>query len=519
MPEHLSFEKELWDSANRLRGSIESSQYKHIALSLIFLKYISDSFEERRKEILKRLDDKKDPLYEDDEEERQEILNDPDRYGGVFFVPEKARWSYLKAEVKNPELPSMVDKAMEFVEQENKELLNNVLSRVFVRSRIPYETLGELINTFTKIGFGTEEAKSKDTLGRVYEYFLNKFAMSEGKRGGEFYTPPSIVKLLVEILEPYEGRVYDPCCGSGGMFVQSARFIESHRGKKEDIAIYGQENIDTTWRLCMMNLFLRGIEGHIALGDTLLNDQVSDLKARRIIANPPFNLSRWKNDSIDEDERWEFGLVPDSNANYAWIQHMISHLDDDGLAGFVLANGSLSVGGQEGKIREKIVKNDLVDCIVALPPQLFYTTGIPACLWFLAKNKEGHNGFKKDRTGKVLFIDTRKIFTRISRVQVEFTDEQIQQIAETVRKYRGEIEGYEDISGFCKAADIAEIEKHGYVLTPGRYVGITEEENEDEEPFEEAMEKLTSELAELFEKSDVLQERIRKNLEGLGYGF
>jgi type I restriction enzyme M protein len=519
MGEHLEFESELWKAANKMRGSIESSQYKHVVLSLMFLKYLSDAFEERRESIRKRMDDKDDSLYEEDEEERKEILDDPDRYGGVFFVPELSRWSMLKSKVNDPELPSMMDKAMELIETDNKKLLHNVLPKVFVRTRVPYETLGELVNIFTKIGFGTTEAKAKDTLGRVYEYFLKMFAMSEGKRGGEFYTPESIVRVLVEVLEPYKGFVYDPCCGSGGMFVQSAKFIEAHKGKKEDIAIYGQENIDTTWRICKMNLFLRGLEGNIALGNTLLNDQHKSLKANRIIANPPFNQSEWKNDSIDKDPRWEHGLVPNGNANFAWIQHMIHHLADEGLAGFVLANGSLSVGGTEGSIREEIVRKDLVDTIIALPTQLFFTTQIPACLWFIAKDKNKHNGFEKDRTGKTLFIDARKIFTRVSRTQVEFTTEQIKKVADTVRKYRGEIEGYEDELGFCKEAKLSDIEKHNFVLTPGRYVGLAPEDNGDEEPFEDTMAKLTADLGELFEQSDDLKEKIRKNLGGLGFEF
>ncbi|MAG61233.1 N-6 DNA methylase [Candidatus Pacearchaeota archaeon] len=511
MAEHLSFEADLWKSANKLRGSIESSQYKHIALGLMFLKYISDSFEERRKELEKRMDDNKDPLYEQDKDEREEILDDPDRYGGVFYIPEKARWTYLQKQVNNKDLPTLLDNAMEIVENSNKKLLNNVLPKVFVRSRIHYESLGELVNVFTKIGFGTTEGKAKDTLGRVYEYFLKMFAMTEGKRGGEFYTPDSIVKILVEILEPYSGRIYDMACGSGGMFVQSTKFIEAHKGKKEDISIYGQESIDTTWRLCKMNLFLRGIEGNIALGDTLLNDQHKSLKANRIIANPPFNLSEWKNDSIDKDPRWKYGLVPNGNANFAWIQHMIHHLDKDGLAGFVLANGSLSVGGDQGKIREEIINDDLVDCIIALPPQLFYTVPIPACLWFLAKNKKEHNGFKKDRRKKVLFIDARKIFTRVSKIQVEFSKDQTNQIANTVRKFRGEIEGYKDIKGFCKIVSLEEINRKDNVLTPGRYVGLPEKEI-DKEPFEKKIKRLSLELSKSFNETSNLQNTINNKL-------
>ncbi|MBW2966837.1 type I restriction-modification system subunit M [Candidatus Woesearchaeota archaeon] len=510
MTEGISFEKELWKACCRLRGSIESSQYKHVVLGLLFLKFISDSYEEKREELVKKISDKKDKLYTENEEDKKYILNDKDRYD--FFIPEKARWSFLKLNAGQTDLPKKVDDAMQLIENVNKQLLGGLCPKIYLRIRIPYDALGELINIFTKIEVGTKKGKENDTFGRVYEYFIKMFAMEEGRRGGEFYTPQSIVKLLVEILEPYKGRIFDPACGSGGMFVQSLKFVKAHKGKKTDISIYGQESIDATWRLCNWNLIFRKIEGHIELGNTYWNDKFSDLKADFILANPPFNDSEWKREDTDADKRWIYGTVPNSNANYAWIQHFITHLNNKGMAGFVLANGSLSVGGQEGEIRKKIIENDLVDCVVALPAQLFFTTQIPACLWFITKNKG-------KRKGQTLFIDAREMFIKISRTQVEFSDEQVQKIAKTVKKYRGELKGYKDIKGFCKKVKIKDVEKNNFILTPGRYVGFEDKEEENKELFEEKMQKLTAELAEQFVESEELQKKIKKNLRGIGFEF
>jgi type I restriction enzyme M protein len=403
------------------------------------------------------------------------------------------------------------------IEKENPKQFRGVLPKIYARSNIDYLTLGEIINLFSTIGFGTEDAIAKDILGRVYEYFIGRFAQQEGKGGGEFYTPRCIVKLLVEMLEPYHGRIFDPACGSGGMFVQSIKFIQAHGGKRGDISIFGQESIDTTWRICKMNLAIRSIAGNIQLGNSYWDDKFKDLRADYILANPPFNVSEWGVDRVQGDVRLKYGTPPNSNANYMWIQHFIYHLAPNGIAGFVMANGSMSVGGVEGEIRRKIIEDDLVDCVIALPVQLFYTTGIPACLWFLTKNKaqKGH----RDRNGETLFIDARKLFRKVDRTHNELTDEQIKQIADTYHAYRGEVglSEYQDIPGFCKVATLEEIRKNGHVLTPGRYVG-TEEVEDDGEPFEEKMERLTLELAEQFERSEELKGQIKANLEELGYG-
>ena len=386
------------------------------------------------------------------------------------------------------------------IEKENPKQFRGVLPKIYARSNLDYLTLGEIVNLFSTIGFGTEEAISRDILGRVYEYFIGRFAQQEGKGGGEFYTPRCIVKLLVEMLEPYRGRIFDPACGSGGMFVQSLKFIQAHGGKSGDVSIFGQESIDTTWRICKMNLVIRSIAGNIQLGNSYWDDKIKDLRADFIITNPPFDDTEWGADRVVGDVRLKYGM-PGQYANYTWIQHFIYHLAPNGFAGFVMANGALSVGGQDGEIRRKIIEEDLVDCIIALPVQLFYTTGIPACLWFVTKNKaqKGH----RDRRGETLFIDARKLFRKVDRTHNEFTDEQIKTIADTYHAYRGEtgLSEYTDILGFCKVATVDEIKENGYVLTLGRYVE-TEETEDDGEPFEEKMERLTAELAELFEKSE-----------------
>ena len=511
----LNFVDSLWKTANKLRGSVESAEYKHIVLGLIFLKYISDAFIQRHDYLEQATKSPGNLDYygvSEAVEEKDEYLSE-----NIFWVPKEARWSHLMANATNPNLGKLIDGAMTTIEKENPKQFRAVLPKIYARSNLDHQTLGEIINLFSTIGFGTEEAISKDILGRVYEYFIGRFAQQEGKGGGEFYTPRCIVKLLVEMLEPYRGRIFDPACGSGGMFVQSMKFIQAHGGKKGDISIFGQESIDTTWKISKMNLSIRGIEGNIKLGNSYWDDKFKDLRADFVITNPPFNDTEWGADRVVGDVRLKYGMLG-QYANYMWIQHFIYHLAPNGFAGFVMANGALSVGGQDGEIRRKIIEDDLVDCIIALPVQLFYTTGIPACLWFVTKNKaqKGH----RDRRGETLFIDARKMFRKVDRTHNEFSDEHIKTIADIYHAYRGEggLPAYKDIAGFCKVATAGEIRENGYVLTPGRYVG-TEEVEGDGEPFKEKMERLTAELDEQFEKSEELKEEIKKNLEELGYGF
>ena len=511
----LNFVDSLWKTANKLRGSVESAEYKHIVLGLIFLKYISDAFIQRH-DYLEQATKSPENL---DYYGVWEAVEDKDEYlsENIFWVPKEARWSYLMANATNPNLGKLIDDAMTAIEKENPKQFRAVLPKIYARSNLDYQTLGEIINLFSTIGFGTEEAISKDILGRVYEYFIGRFAQQEGKGGGEFYTPRCIVKLLVEMLEPYRGRIFDPACGSGGMFVQSMKFLHAHGGKRGDISIFGQESIDTTWKICKMNLTIRGIEGNIQLGNSYWDDKHKDLRTDYILTNPPFNDTEWGAERVVGDVRLKYG-TPGQYANYMWIQHFIYHLAPNGFAGFVMANGALSVGGQDGEIRRKIIEDDLVDCIIALPVQLFYTTGIPACLWFVTKKKvqKGH----RDRRGETLFIDARKMFRKVDRTHNEFTDEHVKTIADAYHAYRGEVglSEYEDILGFCKVATAEEIQKNGYVLTPGRYVG-TEEVEGDGEPFAEKMERLSAQLAEQFDRSELLKEQIKKNLEELGYGF
>ena len=513
----VGYEAELWEMANALRGSMDAAEYKHVVLGLIFLKYISDAFEEHRERLLKE-------PYADPE--------DPDEYRAVniFWVPPEARWSRLQQNAHQPTIGQMVDEAMEAVERDNPSL-KGVLPKDYARPSLDKQRLGQLIDLISNIRVGGEEAKAKDVLGRVYEYFLGQFASAEGRKGGEFYTPASVVKLLVEMLEPFQGRVYDPCAGSGGMFVQSVRFVEAHAtgngngGRaRAQISIYGQELNYTTWRLCKMNLAIRGIEAKVEQGDTFLNDRFPDLRADYILANPPFNMKNWGRDRLRDDRRWKFGLPPARNANFAWVQHIIYHLAPTGYAGFVLANGSMSSNQSgEGEIRKNIVEADLVDAIVALPDKLFYTTQIPACLWFLARDKSGRppRGQKtplRDRRGEVLFIDARRMGRMVDRTHRELTDEEIAEIARTYHAWRGESGAgeYQDIPGFCKSVSLEEIRKHGYVLTPGRYVGVPPQE-EDDEPFEEKMARLVAELRQQQEEARRLDEMIWRNLEALGY--
>ncbi|MEQ8222444.1 MAG: class I SAM-dependent DNA methyltransferase [Candidatus Eremiobacterota bacterium] len=502
---NLGFEEKLWKAADKLRNNMDAAEYKHVVLGLIFLKYISDAFNELHQKLLDEVSEGAEP-------------EDPDEYRAenVFWVPPGARWDYLQQNAKQPEIGKIVDDAMDAIEKENS-YLKGVLPKNYARPQLDKQRLGELIDLIGTIGLGDSESKSRDILGGVYEYFLGQFADSEGKKGGQFYTPQCIVKLLVEMIEPYKGRVYDPCCGAGGMFVQSDKFVKAHEGKKFDISIYGQESNPTTWRLCKMNLAIRQIDANISWGDSFTEDSHKDLKADYILANPPFNSSDWKGELLTDDIRWKYGAPPTGNANFAWVQHFIHHLSPEGIAGFVLANGSLSSNtSNEGIIRKNIILADLVDCMVSMPGQLFYNTAIPACLWFLSRNKK--NGKFRDRTGEVLFIDARNMGVMIDRTHKGLTGEDIKRIDSTYHNWRNKDGSYEDIPGFCKSASIEEIEKHDFILTPGRYVGIGESE-EDEEPFDEKMKRLTGDLAEQLKRSDELTEEIRKNLESIGYGI
>ena len=503
---NLGFESKLWQTADALRGSMDAAEYKHVVLGLIFLKYISDAFEEKLSSLEAERAQGTDP---EDQDEYRAV--------NIFWVPKEARWSKLKNQAVQSTIGKIVDDAMEAVERDNPSL-KGVLPKDYARPALDKQRLGQLINLISNIGLGDRESRSKDILGRVYEYFLSQFASAEGKKGGEFYTPRCIVRLLVEMLEPFKGRVYDPCCGSSGMFIQSEEFIEAHGGRIGDISIYGQESNYTTWRLARMNLAIRGIEGQIAHGDSFHNDRHPDLKADFILANPPFNVSDWRGELLREDKRWKYGAPPAGNANFAWVQHMIHHLTPAGLTGFVLANGSMSSNQSgEGEIRKNMIEGDLVDCMVALPGQLFYSTQIPACLWFLARDKK--NGRFRDRRKKVLFIDARKLGSMVDRTHLELTGEDIRRIANTYHAWRGEksVGRYKDVPGFCKSATLEEIRKHGHVLTPGRYVGA-EAIEDDGEPFEEKMLRLTAQLAGQMTEAQKLDKAIWKNMKELGYG-
>ena len=506
---NLGFENRLWDAADKLRGHMDSSEYKHVVLGLIFLKYISDAFQAKYDELeALRATEYTNP------EDRDEYTA-----ANIFWVPQEARWKKLQDNAKQPVIGKIIDDAMLAIEKENPSL-KGVLPKDYARASLDKRRLGELIDIVGNIGLGDERSRSKDILGRVYEYFLGKFAAQEGRGGGEFYTPKCIVKLLVKMIEPYKGRVYDPCCGSGGMFVQSEKFVEEQGGKVGDIAIYGQESNYTTWRLAKMNLAIRGIDANLGgqQADSFHKDLHKDIKADFILANPPFNMSDWGGDHLREDVRWKYGTPPPNNANYAWIQHFIHHLSPTGIAGFVLANGSMSSNtSSEGDIRRALIENDLVDCMIAMPGQLFYTTQIPVCLWFVSRNKS--NGRFRDRRRSTLFIDARQKGELIDRVHRELSDHEIDEIAGTYHAWRGEdgAGSYEDIPGYCMSASNDLIKEHGYVLTPGRYVGAAEVED-DGVPFEEKMQELSARLYEQFEKSNRLEATIKKNLEKLGYG-
>lgn len=516
----LNFEKELWAAADKLRGNIDVSEYKNIVLGLLFLKYISDAFYKRREELdtLTR-DPKNEDFYVKDEKARSQILETKDFYksAGVFYVPEKSRWEYLQTKTMQSDIGQVLDKAMERIEDDNRAELEGVLPKIYTRTTLDHSVIGELVNIFSRISFDHNFDREKDILGRIYEYFLGQFASSEGKRGGEFFTPRSIVKLLVEILEPRaDARVLDPACGSGGMFVAMGEYLRNHGQDPSKLAINGQESNQTTLRLAKMNLAIRGLSGKIELGNTYYQDKFPHLQADFVIANPPFN-GEWEPSKLsDNDPRITLGTPPSGNANFMWVQHFAHHLAPNGLAGFVMPNGALAVSGKEGELRKKLIEEDLVEVIISCPAKLFYNVTLPVSLWFLAKNKSSDR-FRK-RSGETLFIDARDTFEQISRKQVVFNSDHIEKIANTVRAWRGQKDAgkYEDISGFCKSATPEEIKKNGYILTPGKYVGLTDKED-DGVSFEEKMQKISSELREAFKKGGELEKDIEKNLKELGF--
>jgi len=510
----------LFEAANKLRGSVESAEYKHLVLGLIFLKYISDAFEQRRRQLEAELSDRESESFIEDLAARAEIVEDRDEYvsENVFWVPEEARWPALLAAASQPDIARKIDDALAAIERENKAL-RNVLPRIYARAPLSAELMGSLVETIAKIGFGKDPGEARDILGRIYEYFIKEFARAEGHRGGEFFTPAPVARLLVEMLEPFEGRVFDPACGSCGLFVQSARFVEAHGGRPAQISIYGQERNQATWRIGTMNLAIHGLSGEVKYteGGSLLDDAFPTLKADFVMANPPFNQSEWSTPAILDDARWVHGTPPSGNANYGWIQHFLFHLAPDGRAGFVMANGSLTtMTSGEGKIREELIRADVVDCIVALPAQLFYTTGIPVCLWFLDRNKASSG--ERDRRGETLFIDARQMGGKISRTQIELAEEEIARIATRYHAWRGtcnEVD-YADEGGFCRSASLAEIEAAGYTLSPGRFVGAPESE-EDEIAFEETMASLVDRLAEEIAENERLAGQVRAGLARVGY--
>ena len=507
MTRNNELEKTLWAAADKLRSNMDAAEYKHIVLGLIFLKYISDAFSDLHEQLKAGEGD----FEGADPEDADEYLAH-----NIFFVPEKARWQYLQDRAKQPEIGKWLDEAMDAIEKINPSL-KGVLPKIYADPELNKQRLGELIDLIGTIGFNQSGHQAKDLLGRVYEYFLGQFADAEGKKGGQFYTPASIVKLLVAMLEPYQGRVYDGCCGSGGMFVQSERFVAEHQCNIKDLSIYGQESNPTTLRLAKMNLAIRGIDAKIELGDTFLTDKHKDLKADFILANPPFNVSDWSGEHLRDDLRWKYGVPPVGNANYAWLQHFAHKLSPSGTAGIVLANGSMnSNSGGEGEIRKNMIEAGLIDCMVALPAQLFYNTMIPACLWFLARNKA--NGKFRNRSGEILFIDARKLGSMINRRNKEFSDDDIALITDTYHAWRNIGGPYEDKPGFCKAATLDEVRKNNYVLMPGRYVG-TETEEDDGIPFDDKMKALTAKLAEQFARGRKLESLIRENLKRIGYEF
>jgi type I restriction enzyme M protein len=520
----LPYEAQLWKMADALRNNMDAAEYKHVVLGLIFLKYISDAFEEKHAALVAEAAANTGANPEDPDEYRAH---------NIFWVPTEARWAHLQASAPQPNIGQTIDDAMTAIERDNPTL-KDVLPKQYAREALNKQALGQLINLISNIAIGDAASRATDVLGRVYEYFLSQFASAEGKKGGEFYTPRSVVRVLVEMIEPYHGRVYDPCCGSAGMFVQSMEFLRMHakgngatgnsgvankHSGRPDISIYGQESNHTTWRLANMNLAIRGIEGQIRQGDTFHHDQHPDQKMDFILANPPFNISDWGGERLRDDKRWKYGAPPPGNANFAWVQHMVSHLSPTGVAGFVLANGSMSSGQSgEGEIRRRLIdEGNLVDCMVALPGQLFYSTQIPVCLWFLARDRTNHSF--RDRSDQILFIDARKLGTLVDRTHRELTDDDVARIAGTYHAWRGEAGAgeYDDVAGFCKAATLDEVRAHGHVLTPGRYVGA-EEVEDDGEPFDDKMKRLTALLREQQAEAKRLDDAIAANLRELGYG-
>ena len=492
----IGFEKEIWKAADLLRGNLDASEYKSVVLGLIFLKYISDRFEQKYEALLAE--------GEGFEEDKDEYTAD-----NIFYVPQDARWSVIAQAAHTADIGVVIDDAMRHIEKENARL-RGILPKNFARPELDKRRLGDVVDLFTNIRM-REHGDSKDILGRTYEYCLSKFAEAEGKLAGEFYTPACVVRTLVEVLQPYRGRVYDPACGSGGMFVQSAKFIERHQGNINNISVFGQDSNPTTWKMAQMNLAIRGIEADLGKSnaDTFFDDQHPTLKADFVMANPPFNLSDWGGDRLQDDVRWKYGVPPNGNANFAWIQHIIHHLSPSGRAGVVLANGSLSSqSGGEGDIRRRLVEADLVDCIVAMPPQLFYTTQIPVSIWFFHRDKP--------QKGKTLFVDARNMGTMVTRKLRELTEQDILRIARTYEAYAADT--LSDEKGFCAVADTAHIAEQDYILTPGRYVGIAAQE-EDTEPFDDKMHRLTTELSDLFAQSHRLEDEIRKQLSGIGYAI
>jgi type I restriction enzyme M protein len=509
--------KKLWAAADKLRANMDAAEYKHLVLGLIFVKYVSDTFAALRAELESRFADESDDYFLSDAELLAGELEDRDYYKevNVFWVPESARWEALRAAAKQPDIGKRIDDALTIIEVENPKL-KGILDKRYARAQLPDGKMGELVDLVSTIGFGDDPSKARDILGQVYEYFLGQFASAEGKKGGQFYTPASIVKTLVAVLSPHHGKVYDPCCGSGGMFVQSEKFIEAHGGKLGDVSIYGQESNPTTWRLAAMNLAIRNMDFNLGRepGDTFTKNQHPDLRADFILANPPFNISDWWHGSLEGDPRWVYGTPPKGNANYAWLQHMLYHLKPNGRAGIVLANGSMSSSqNNEGEIRRAMVDADVVEVMIALPGQLFFNVQIPACLWFLTKQKT-------IRQGEVLFIDARKLGSMISRAQSELKEEVVERIAGTVAAWRAEADAgeYKDIAGYCRSVKLDEIAEHGHVLTPGRYVGA-EDVEDDDEAFADKMQQLTDKLGEQMAKGAELDQLIRQKLGGLGYEF
>ena len=497
----VNFEAQLFKAADKLRKNIDAAEYKNVALGLVFLKYISESFQELYNKLAQ--DEFSDP--EDRDEYKAE---------NIFFVPEQARWKNIQAKAKLPSIGQELDNAMESIEKENSEL-RNVLPKVFGKPNLDKASLGQLIDLISNTELKATSENSKDLFGRVYEYFLGEFASAEGKKGGQFYTPKSIVKLMVEMIEPYKGRVYDPACGSGGMFVMSEKFVQEHQGNIKDITVYGQESNQTTWKLSKMNLAIRNINSQFVAWNTegsFLNDAYPDLKADYILANPPFNQSDWGQEILQDDARWKYGVPPAGNANFGWMQHMLYHLAPHGVMATVLANGSLSSNTSgEGEIRKNLIQNNLIECIVALPKQLFYNTGIPACVWFLRRERQA-------RKNEILFIDASEMGYLEDRVHRVLAEEDINKISDTYHNWKKNPDKYEDIKGFCKSAERDEVEKHGFILTPGRFVGI-KDVIDDGVPFEEKMQKLTSTLKEQFAKEEIMNAEIKKQLAKIGFSL